>query len=457
MMLSDKFTEITKHTGLYNIQAISNIRSIMEKGILSNEKAMGIFHKSIALNEVQARRDIVQVPGGLKLHQYANLYFDPWNPMLSRRRDQNHEVRMKVKIGNIFDSDCKAIVNTVNCVGVMGKGIALEFKKKYPEMYSDYSKKCDSGEVHPGIPYVFQNSNGVQIINFPTKDHWRSPSRLSYVVRGLDWFIENYQFYGISSVAFPPLGCGNGGLDWDTVGPLMYQKLKKLPIEVEIYAPFGVSKNKITDTFLSRNFAEGEVFGKGNPKINPKWYLILEVVRELNERKYALKVGRTIYQKICYVITRNGVNTGFIFSKGNYGPYSESVKDSITTLANANLILERTLGRMVSLSVSESFFIDQSKFSEEEWNAMKKTVDLFGRMKDTEQAEMVATVLYAYDELKGRNNLVRDIDVYDYVMSWKPHWKEEKSYMLCDAIHNLAMLSLIAIEHTDLLIDTLLI
>lgn len=69
MMLSDKFTEITKHTGLYNIQAISNIRSIMERGILSNEKAMGIFHKSIALNEVQARRDIVQVPGGLKLHQ----------------------------------------------------------------------------------------------------------------------------------------------------------------------------------------------------------------------------------------------------------------------------------------------------------------------------------------------------------------------------------------------------
>ena len=133
---------------------------------------------------------------------------------------------MIVKLGNIFDSKCNTIVNTVNCVGVMGKGIALEFKKKYPEMYSDYSKKCDSGEVHPGIPYIFRNPGGVQIINFPTKDHWRSPSRLSYVVRGLDWFIENYQFYGISSVAFPPLGCGNGGLDWDTVGPQMYQKLK---------------------------------------------------------------------------------------------------------------------------------------------------------------------------------------------------------------------------------------
>ena len=190
-------------------------------------------------------------------------------------------------------------------------------------------------------------------------------------------------------------------------------------------------------------------------KINPKWYLILETVRELNGRKYTLKVGRTIYQKICYVITRNGVNTGFVFSKGSYGPYSADVKDSITALANANLITEKTLGRMVSLNVAENVQINRKNFTDVEWEAMNKTVDLFGRMKDTEQAEMAATVLYAYDELKGRNNSVRDIDVYDYVMSWKPHWKEEKSYMLCDAIHNLAMLSLISISHTGLLIDTL--
>ncbi len=364
---------------------------------------------------------------------------------------------MIVKLGNIFDSKCNTIVNTVNCVGVMGKGIALEFKKRYPEMFLDYSKKCSLGEVCPGIPYIFRNPGGVQIMNFPTKDHWRSPSRLTYVERGLDWFVDNYKLYGISHIAFPPLGCGNGGLDWDTVGPLMYQKLKALPIEIEIYAPFGTSKNKITDKFLSRSITKGEVLGNATSKINPKWYLILETVRELNGRKYTLKVGRTIYQKICYVITRNGVNTGFVFSKGSYGPYSADVKDSITALANANLITEKTLGRMVSLNVAENVQINRKNFTDVEWEAMNKTVDLFGRMKDTEQAEMVATVLYAYDELKGRNNSVRDIDVYDYVISWKPHWKEEKSYMLCDAIHNLAMLSLIAIEHTDLLIDTLLI
>lgn len=111
---------------------------------------------------------------------------------------------MVVKIGNMFESNCSTIVNTVNCVGVMGKGIALEFKKKYPEMFMEYVLKCDRGEVKPGIPYVYQD-NGISILNFPTKDHWRSPSRLSYVIDGLNWFVDNYEKYGIDSIAFPPL------------------------------------------------------------------------------------------------------------------------------------------------------------------------------------------------------------------------------------------------------------
>ena len=355
---------------------------------------------------------------------------------------------MEVKIGNIFESKCSAIVNTVNCVGVMGKGIALEFKKKYPEMYIDYVERCKYGKVRTGTPYVFHSGDTI-IINFPTKDHWRSPSRLSFVVEGLDWFVTNYKKYGITSVAFPPLGCGNGGLAWEVVGPIMYQKLKGLPIRVEIYAPFGVSRNEITDEFLSRSVTDEEVLGKSNLKINPKWYLILAVVRELNGRKYSLKVGRTIYQKICYVVTRNGVNTGFVFSKGNYGPYSTNAKNSITALANANLIAEKRLGRMVSLSVSDNVIIYKDRFSEEEWNAVKKTVDLFGRVKSTEQAEIIATVLYSFDELNKRKHEVSDEDVYNYVMSWKPHWKPEKDYDVCDTIQNLAMLSLISVTHSN--------
>ena len=150
----------------------------------------------------------------------------------------------------MFESKCSTIVNAVNCVGVMGKGIALEFKKRYPAMYRDYVEKCDAGEVKPGKPYVYENHDGTKILNFPTKDHWRSPSKLSYVMDGLEWFVTNYESYGISSIAFPALGCGNGGLTWKVVGPIMYHKLSKLPIEIEIYAPFGTNNNEISIDFL---------------------------------------------------------------------------------------------------------------------------------------------------------------------------------------------------------------
>ena len=363
---------------------------------------------------------------------------------------------MIVKIGDIFESNCSTIVNTVNCVGVMGKGIALEFKKRYPEMFMEYVLKCDRGEVKPGIPYVYQNED-VSILNFPTRDHWRSPSRLSYVIDGLDWFVDNYEKYNIESIAFPPLGCGNGGLTWSVVGPLMYQKLSILPINIEIYAPFGTSPKEISNEFLSNTVSEDNVIGNSNSRVNPKWYLILQVVRELNERKYALTVGRTIYQKICFVLTRNGVDTGFVFSKGSYGPFSSQVKESITALANANLIVEKQLGRMIALSVSDDVEIHKEKFTEEELNAVKKTVDLFGRVKSTDQAEMIATVLYSYDQLAQKKNDISDKDVYDYVLDWKPHWKAEKEFDLCDTIQNMAMLSLMDVRCSGNLMDTILV
>ena len=362
---------------------------------------------------------------------------------------------MIVKIGDIFESKCSTIVNTVNCVGVMGKGIALEFKKRYPEMFRQYIEKCKTGEVKAGIPYVYQNTDGTIIINFPTKEHWRSPSHLSYIIDGLDWFVAHYQNYGIDNIAFPPLGCGNGGLTWKIVGPIMYRKLCNLPIHVEIYAPFGTSPNEMSLDFLTTESTNADVLGSRQLQVNPKWHLILQVVRELNEREYSLKVGRTIYQKICYVLTRNGVDTGFVFSKGEFGPYSTQVKESIMVLANANLIIEKQLGRMISLGVADDFVVKKEKFSDDEWNAVKKTVDLFGRIKKTEQAEMIATVLYSYDQLKKGNADVSDKDVYDFVLEWKPHWKQEKDFELCDTIHNLAMLLLMKVSHSTELMDTI--
>lgn len=141
-----------------------------------------------------------------------------------------------IKNGNLFKSNCKTLVNPVNCVGVMGAGIALEFKKRFPEMFEDYKKRCADGKVKIGEPYIFQE-NGINILNFPTKNHWKMLSKLSYITKGLDWFAEHYEEYGIDSIAFPALGCGCGGLEWGIIYPIMHQKLRNLPIQIEIYAP----------------------------------------------------------------------------------------------------------------------------------------------------------------------------------------------------------------------------
>lgn len=140
--------------------------------------------------------------------------------------------------GNMFESPYHTLVNTVNCVGVMGKGIAYEFKKRYPAMFKDYVNRCNAGLVKLGEPYYFSDMLGTSIINFPTKEHWRSVSRLQDIEDGLRYFVEHYQKWEIQSVAFPALGCGNGGLIWEHVAPLMYSYLNPLPIPVEIYPPF---------------------------------------------------------------------------------------------------------------------------------------------------------------------------------------------------------------------------
>ena len=119
----------------------------------------------------------------------------------------------------------------------MGKGLALEFKGGFPEMFKEYSVRCARKEVRLGEPYLYCDISGVRILNFPTKDHWRSPSRLSDIERGLDHFAKYYAEWGLKSVAFPQLGCGNGGLSWGEVSPLIFSKLQVLNIEVEVYMP----------------------------------------------------------------------------------------------------------------------------------------------------------------------------------------------------------------------------
>ena len=136
--------------------------------------------------------------------------------------------------GDLFNSPAQVLVNTVNTVGVMGKGIALEFKKRYPEMFLKYQKVCADNSLDVGKLFLWMGA-GQWILLFPTKKHWRNPSQPEFIELGLKKFADNWQRLGIESIAFPRLGCGNGGLDWEVVRPIMEKYLKPLPIQVFIY------------------------------------------------------------------------------------------------------------------------------------------------------------------------------------------------------------------------------
>lgn len=137
--------------------------------------------------------------------------------------------------GSLFEAPAKVLVNTVNTVGAMGKGIAQEFKRIYPEMFKRYQRFCETGQLTVGKLFLYRTDHK-WVLNFPTKEHWRNPSRLEYIETGLQKFCDRHVSLGITSIAFPALGCGNGELDYETqVKPLMEKYLEALPISVFIY------------------------------------------------------------------------------------------------------------------------------------------------------------------------------------------------------------------------------
>lgn len=358
-------------------------------------------------------------------------------------------------IGDLFASRARTLVNTINCVGVMGKGVAEQFKKRFPDMFEDYKSRTDRGAVRLGEPYLYRDLSGAQIVNFPTKDHWRSPSRLSDIEAGLDYLAAHVAEWGIASLALPPLGCGNGGLEWSEVGPLIWSKLHSLPIEIEVYAPYGAPKQQLTEEFLSAP-SQLSLEGKGrkHKPLKPEWIVLMEVLRELEAQPYANPVGRTIFQKISYVVTEMGVPTGFQFGKGSYGPFSGDVKLALHNFANRNWLNEQQLGRMIALRVSPQYAKDRNQYKEEIDRYRKKidkAVDLFSRIKSTEQAEEVMTVFFAARQLKAkRNGDAAEQDLYDYILDWKKSWHtDNKKQAVANAIRNLVLLGWLRVNISE--------
>lgn len=345
-----------------------------------------------------------------------------------------------------MQSKAQTLINTVNCVGIMGKGIALEFKRRFPKMFEDYVQRCERREVKLGVPYVYKTLLPPQIINFPTKDHWKSVSRIADIERGLQYLLKHYKEWGVKSLAIPPLGCGNGQLEWKAVGPLIYRYASQMDVPVELYAPYGTSPRELTTEFLSQTSSvEQTTNGRSvQSAVNPAWVALVEILRHIEAQPYHWPTGRTIFQKIAYVATRESLPTGFVYKRGSFGPFSPELKNAETKLINNNLLQEKRLGKMFVVETGPNFERVRKDFkpSLEKWQPIiEKTTDLFMRV-NTDKAEVIATVMFAADELKrARASVPDEMEVLNAVLQWKQKRRPQlDETVVASTIRNLGML-----------------
>ncbi|MFH1020847.1 MAG: macro domain-containing protein [Pseudomonadota bacterium] len=230
--------------------------------------------------------------------------------------------------GNILKADAEALVNTVNCVGFMGKGIALQFKKAYPDNFNFYHNACKRNEVIIGKMLVYKIQDlflPKYIINFPTKNHWRGKSRLEDIKSGIAALIEEIKKLKINSVAIPPLGCGLGGLDWKIVRPLIEKALTEIPqVKVLLYEPEGSPA------------AQAMPIGTKKPSLTIARALLIKLMHQYSEFNYRLTLLEI--HKLGYFLQEAGQPLRLKFVAGLYGPYAH----------NLNKVLERLEGHYTS-------------------------------------------------------------------------------------------------------------
>lgn len=220
---------------------------------------------------------------------------------------------IEFQTGDILKSNSEALVNTVNCVGVMGRGIALQFKSAYPQNYKEYKRACDHNEVVPGKMLIHETgtlTNPHYIINFPTKRHWKGKSRIEDIDKGLDALVSDIRKYKIESISIPPLGSGLGGLPWEEVRSLILEKLQGVDVQVVIYEPsyrpMSVKASKVPDMTPSRA---------------SMILLIDEYLSTLMEPVITLLE----VHKLMYFMQEAGEPLRLDYRKNTYGPYAQNL------------------------------------------------------------------------------------------------------------------------------------
>jgi O-acetyl-ADP-ribose deacetylase (regulator of RNase III) len=217
--------------------------------------------------------------------------------------------------GNILEAETEALVNTVNCVGIMGKGIALQFKQAHPDNYAQYVRACEAGEVQPGRMLITQTGSILPphyIINFPTKRHWRGKSRLEDIDAGLEALKHDIRRLGIRSIAIPPLGCGSGGLAWSDVRPRIEQALASLEgVQVVVYEPQGAPA------------PDAMIIAAKDIQLTRARAMLLLLFDTYSAQDYSL--SRLEAQKLAYLLQAAGEPLRLNYVKHEYGPYAHNL------------------------------------------------------------------------------------------------------------------------------------
>lgn len=229
--------------------------------------------------------------------------------------------------GNLLEADAQVLVNTVNCVGVMGKGIALQFKQAFPENFRRYEQACRAREVQPGRMLTVRTDRLVNpryIINFPTKRHWKGKSRLEDIAAGLPALIDEVKQLGVRSIAVPPLGCGNGGLDWTQVAPMIEAAFAEAPdVCVLLFEPEGAPEAEAMPVATTRSHLT---------RARALLIRLLGLYGMADDHLTRLEI-----QKLAYFLQADGEPLKLQFAKHQYGPYAE----------NLNHVLQRLEGHFI--------------------------------------------------------------------------------------------------------------
>jgi len=332
---------------------------------------------------------------------------------------------IKYVTGNLLSAEVEALVNTVNTVGVMGKGIALQFKENYKENYKIYNKACKANEVITGKMLVTATnkfSSPQYIINFPTKTDWRKPSEYSYIEEGLKDLVNVITGLKLNSIAIPPLGCGNGGLDWSQVKIMMESALSQLPnVEVLIFRPDDNVKQ-----LLKQQESKKEV------KLTAARAMLLYSLFYYEGSGEPASVF--VANKLAYFIQRSGENLKLKFTAHHYGPYSPQVEHVLYAL-NGKYIkgLEQREAKPFEPLIMNYETLDEVKL----WVSQQLTPEQRQRLKsvlkliDGFQSALSLEILATVDFLSTENPSLTIDQIYSKIEEWSERKKQliKKEYI----------------------------